>query len=396
MKADGANISAESGRNFTERYGGWILSACLHVMLFAGLLMARQARTALPADRLHRSIKVTLAAPGEEIALTAAAAAPAPTPAPAASAAPEIIVEQAAQLGALAPPKPAQAAPEEASSADSLASVLKSPVQFQNVEAVKAPEAAPATVVAGGQAADGSEPYNPRAGGSTETGMGSPDGLFAMGASSKRGFGSGGEGTEAGSAAVGGRIMVARADLVAKKTLFAPKSLFAGRTHSEGAIRSIDLSGVDGDKAKEVLARYGIRILAAPQGNGARELVTAKPAGTEQFVSRFSSGGMALFQFSSLAANRMSQLEVEALRKEGFEPDKTRVVKAVFCIVGSTDGGYDLGVMEIKTEPLVLPQSRKVEKIVPGAERVADGGENNSALAEKLLAGTSSAPPDGE
>lgn len=391
MRVDGANISAESGRNFTERYGGWILSACLHVMLFAGLLMSRQVRTALPVDRLGGTIKVTLAAPGEEIAITGAAPAAAPTPAPV-EAAPEIVVEQAAQLGQLPTPKPAEAAAEEAApAADSLAAVLKSPVTFKNVDVanVKTPEAAPVADLAA-QGGGGAEPYNPRAGGSTETGPGSPDGVFAMGSSSKRGLGSGGEGTEAGSAAVKDQIQLARADLMAKKTLMAPKSLFAGRAHSEGAIRSIDLSGVDGEKAKEVLARYGIKILAAPVGGGARELVTAKPAGTEQFATRFGSGAMALFQFSSIAANRMSQLEVEALRKEGYDPDNTRVVKATFCIVGSKEGDYDLGVMEIKTEPLVLPRSRKVEKIVPGAERVADSKDGpEPERLKQLVAGSS-------
>jgi hypothetical protein len=162
---------------------------------------------------------------------------------------------------------------------------------------------------------------------------------------------------------------VARADLLAKKTMEAPKSLFSGRGASEGAIREIDLGGTPGEKAKEVLDRYGIKMLVATADGAQGAGLQAKSAGEGQFVTKFGSGTVGVFRFSSIAAGRMGQLEDEAFRAGGEDPEKTRIVRVVFGIV-NTKNGYDLGVVDMRTEPLVAPLTRRYERAQPMAEPV--------------------------
>lgn len=383
MKPHTATPAAEPARNFTERYGGWILSGCCHIILFSVLLMARQPahrRVDVPIEpiRVTLSASVDAALPGAPAAPVAdGAAASARTGGPPAPE-PEVAIQQARPLAPLAPPQPTPVAEQDAalgpgSLAAALRPVMTLSMNRENALAPGTPtDNAPGSQVPGASD-DSNLPHNPKAGGSTEPGPAAPDGSYAQGAVRKRGDGVGGPGTEAGSAGVGARLQAARAGLTADKTLFAPKNLFAARGASEGAIRSITLGGAPDETTKEVLGRYGIKIVGAPFNAGASYL-SGQAVGQEQFVTRFAGGATAMFSFTSIGAGKMVQLEEDALRKAGYDPASTRIVMVTYGVV-NTPRGYDLGVVDMKTEPLMLPKTRTYEKADPVPEKTPAKGK---------------------
>lgn len=379
MKTPPAITTPEHGQNVTERYGGWILSACFHVVLFSTLLMTRPA-THSHSSRAIEPIRVTLtdeALPALTLAdagaaIAAGADGASETTTPPAGTVPDalptaaVTVLQAPQVARLTAPLPPAKPSERQVASNALVSALK-PV---NVEVLKAAQESDAgrnakRPAGSPDAGEGSRPGgDPKAGGSTEPGPASPEGTYAQGTRSKRGDGIGGEGTGAGrggSPEVGGRISVARADLLAHKTFDTPENLFGSRGASAAAVRELDIGGVPGEKTKDVLDRYGIKVMAANSLIGGAMPYQSKEPGQGQFVTRFSSGSIGIFRFTSVAAGRMMELETQYLRDHGLDPAKTRIVVVVFGVVLSRDG-YDLGVVSMRTEPLVVPQTHTVEK----------------------------------
>lgn len=361
---------------FAERRGGWILSLCLHVMLFSALVIYKPRPTVFPATPPPAPIRVMLA---EE---PAAALAPVTNPLalgavrmPALAAAVEVLsIGQAPVV----PPAPVAAGSslisqgisqgQAAGAGHSLAAGGGAPGKLGPPR-----KAAPAETARDVDALFPSSPNHSHpfqgddGGGGGETPGGPGEGL-----------GSGGGGGK-GSPAIAGRIQAAQAGVMAQKTLYSKPDVFAARGAAEGVLRDLDTGGVPQDKAKEVLDRYGIKILVTKvNGSGGdKALLNRDNAGGGRFVNKFSSGVFCAFSYGSAAVGRMAQLEEEALRAGGFDPTKSRVVSVMFGIV-STTAGYDLGVKKIDVIPLV--SSPKVS----AAEESAAGPPEVSRVDERI------------
>jgi len=121
----------------------------------------------------------------------------------------------------------------------------------------------------------------------------------------------------------------------------------------EGIIRSLDTSDVPPNIAEKVLERYGIKIMMKMMdGNsgGYNFLNQAKTNGGSYF-NRVGKGMYQVFSFGQPAVARMMQLEVEELKRRGYDPAKTRVTEVEFGVIQTT-GGYDLGVTKIEMLPV--------------------------------------------
>jgi hypothetical protein len=166
-----------------------------------------------------------------------------------------------------------------------------------------------------------------------------------------------------GSDEVAARLSLLRADQVAHKTLFSSRGL------REGAIRRIDTSDVPSDVADQVLARYGFRTLIAKvdgELNGGYLSGATTPQG--QFVNSVGKGVWRILRYGEAAVRHMMRLEDEALRAQGYDPERTRVVRVEFGI-GTTATGHDLVVKRIEVEP-VPPASGDTESQEPAVRRV--------------------------
>jgi len=123
----------------------------------------------------------------------------------------------------------------------------------------------------------------------------------------------------------------------------------------EGAIRELDLDGFPQPIVDDIMKRYNLKVVTRTIKGGRRGqsfLSSASRGKSEQYF-----GGMAVpdgvyevFQLSRESVALMSRLEEEALRKDGFEPVKSRVIRIVFGIVKQNDGSYVLGVKSLEAE----------------------------------------------
>lgn len=122
-----------------------------------------------------------------------------------------------------------------------------------------------------------------------------------------------------------------------------------------GTIRELELDGYNEAVVAEIMARYGLRITEKALAGGVSQsfLSSAATADGGQFAAdRDGAPGVyQVFLLSPKAVARMSQLEEEELRRRGFDPMKTRVLRVKFGIVGPPTGA-DLGVLVLEAEPL--------------------------------------------
>ncbi len=151
-----------------------------------------------------------------------------------------------------------------------------------------------------------------------------------------------------GSNAVGERLDLLNVDHVAGKTLFADRKV------RDGSIRKFDIAGVSAVAAQEVLDRYGIRTyLSGAKNNTAMGRRGDRGTGMSggRFINASGKGDYHIFSYSRVAGDKFSQLEIDALKRAGHDPDKVRILKIIFGIVSIGDG-YDLGIKSIKVIPI--------------------------------------------
>ncbi len=126
----------------------------------------------------------------------------------------------------------------------------------------------------------------------------------------------------------------------------------------EGAVRELDLGGYPQAVVDDIMERYKLKVVTrrmkAGQG-GQNFLSSASKGSSERFfggLRTLEEGIYEIFQLSRDSVALMSRLEEEALKKEGLEPLKARVVHITFGIVKTEDGKYELGVKSLEAEPV--------------------------------------------
>jgi hypothetical protein len=309
MDAGAIPILKDPERQWAERHGGWVLSICLHVILFA-LLFAHVTPRPLPTTPSER-FRVVLAEP---------------TPAPTPEIVPEVEITPAQPAAARATRAEAQerVGPEAQSQQPARPGQTSAAASVRLDSTAEREGARPGSE---GDAAGESRLLQP---------------LIDVAPADDR------DAYLKGSDLVAQRLRLAQTDLTAQKTLF------SSRGADSGAVRELDISDVAPPIAQQVMDRYGIQIMIGhvdrPIEPGYNYLSSAKtPEG--RFVSMSGSGIFRIFTFGQPAVARMAQLEDDALRRGGYTPASGRVVRIVFGIV-STTNGYDLGVKEFKAEPV--------------------------------------------
>lgn len=148
------------------------------------------------------------------------------------------------------------------------------------------------------------------------------------------------------SRAVAKRMEMARAKVVANDTLFSSQGL------DKGVLREIDISDVAPKVAEKVLDRYGIRIVIVQMNDAHPARITfLNSARTPQghFMRRRGRGLYQAFQYGFPAVSRMLQLEEQELIDREYDPRRSRVVRVVFGVVPTTEG-YDLGIKHFEAE----------------------------------------------
>lgn len=334
-----------------DRQAGWILSICLHVMLFSILVIindkASLVRVAAPPlqmrVRLLDSKPVipvdVAAAPVQAFAIPIAKPLEPPTAVLLTEEAPLVSSVPAQQTDPDPAPEPQ---PPEAG---------PTPGGLGRLEGAFAPaqaaDALPRGVPLDKGAATGPSIAAVRGGGGHGGQMGQSSAV------------AGGRGSKA----VAGRIGQAMVVLKAQSSLYGKKDLFSARGAAEGVTRELDISGVSQSEAQKVLDRYGIKILMTRVNSPGSDMVFLNKAKTNegQFVSGFGAGIYRVFRYPASAVGRMMQLEEDALHDNGFDPARSRVVRVIFGVV-STPQGYELGVKKIEAQPVMEPKPADKEE----------------------------------
>ena len=347
------DLPPDTRHDLVERRGGWILSACLHVMFFSALILARQAPLDFPP--VHPPIRVELTSPAEDAAAVSSASPATPrtadlTPAPA----PEPTVSTAP--APLAAPPPLAQAPGAAGGDEAAPLALK---DWSNGAMTLPPFAGGfgrPSIAAAMKTDDaalgegvGLAPADRDVG--DDLGRFTTEQLAALRRQGDQAARENAAQGRAGSMAVAGRLGLAHAGIKAQGTIFSQKDAFKARGAAEGVIRNIDTLGVSQAEAQKVLARYGIRILIDAGAGGGDAFRAGATTHEERIVKKIGQHGTLVFTFGAAALGRMVQIEEEALHAQGFDPTHSRVVSVTYGIV-STGAGYDLGVERIEAEPL--------------------------------------------
>lgn len=123
----------------------------------------------------------------------------------------------------------------------------------------------------------------------------------------------------------------------------------------EGAVRELKLEGHPPEVLEQIMNRYNLRVVLREFKSGSRGqnfLSSASKGPGEQYFGGLSvpPGVYEVFQLNQETVGLMSRLEEDAIRKQGLEPLKTRVIRVVFGIVNSEGGGYELGVLSLEAE----------------------------------------------
>lgn len=373
-----ASQAADSARSL-ERHGGWWLSFALHVLLFA-MLFVWKLPPLLERARQFEPIRVVLAdLPAQappSIAVTATAleqqpatadtikfspagevqghAGQAPRPEPrievvppeviatSAPATPENQADVAAWLNAPSD-KPAEIDPT-APPPPALAAATDSQAGPDNLRS-SAATAAPKKVLAD-EGADGGDPMANL----TPEQLALVNRLQQEGAALARQNNAHGA---RGSSEVAQQLRLAGVDVKAQQVLF------SSRGAKEGAVRELDISGIPPAETHRVLERYGIRIITTVvRGHAAEQggFLSSAQTRAGRFVNTDASGPVEMFQYGPAAITKMMQLETEALKAEGYDPDNARVIRVVFGVAPTT-GGYDMAVRRLEVEP--IPNSNR-------------------------------------
>ncbi len=123
----------------------------------------------------------------------------------------------------------------------------------------------------------------------------------------------------------------------------------------EGAVRELKLEGYPPEVLEQIMNRYNLRVVLREFKAGSRGqnfLSSASKGPGEQYFGGLSvpPGVYEVFQLNQETVGLMSRLEEDAIREQGLEPLKTRVIRVVFGIVNSAGGGYELGVLSLDAE----------------------------------------------
>ncbi|MEN6624867.1 MAG: hypothetical protein ABFD69_01420 [Candidatus Sumerlaeia bacterium] len=358
MNEMAATLQQHDRLSFTERSGGWVLAVCLHIILFAGLVIIKppvpSASTSPP-----ETIQITFAAEapepaadpvpqvaGQKNATEPAASTPAAVAAPAEAARPQY--EPATTLGSEA--GNADSGPESGEAkADAREAAADAEVeQFLSKNYMPAAEpAATAEPVAGSVPATTSDPNVPAAG----TGE-SAETARLVGTLRERSEEMNRQNEAArqqGSAEVAARIMQAHAVQTADKTLFAANPMHTG------VVRSIETSDVPNQVADEVLVRWGFRTqlmqLGANQHMRGGYLSNADTAAGNFVNATEQAGVYRVLMFSDNTVRRLIRLEDDEMRRRNHDPAKFHIKAVTFGIV-PTGSGYDLAVTKMEVEPI--------------------------------------------
>ena len=153
--------------------------------------------------------------------------------------------------------------------------------------------------------------------------------------------------SQSGSSEIDDLLRTARVDQKAMEWLSTTDGL------DKGVIRSIDVSDHPPELARSVLARYGIETTVARldgKGSSYGFLNRAKTsAGT--FYNRAGKGVYRVFSIPQALIPELVRMEVDALRRRGMDPARTRVLRVDYGIVNTTRG-YALGVKDLEVAPM--------------------------------------------
>lgn len=287
----------DPGNSFTERHAGWIFSICLHVVVFAWVAQ-------LPVEQFIAEMR-----PTRRLTIKLA-----PPPAPV-----EEVVEQPIEIPVA--PQPVQELAIDEPLPDA-APMLTEQTGTKAIAEANEQSEAPVLDPVAQQAAD----------------------RMAERAERMRQINRI-QGNQ-GSAAVETRLRLEQSEQVAEKTLFSGDGLH------EGAVRDLKLDGVPPEAVETVMQKYGFRILAGnineATGEGFLDRVSTDVG---EFRRVAPNGNFQIFSYGQAAEARMAQLEEAAIRERGHDPRYTRVVFTLFGVV-STKAGWDLGIRQIRIEPV--------------------------------------------
>lgn len=157
-------------------------------------------------------------------------------------------------------------------------------------------------------------------------------------------------------------VLAAPAPPVSLEELRAAKGPSGGdgtRKAPEGAIRELDLTGFPQKVVDDVMERHRLRVVQQEIRGGRRGqsfLSSASRGAGERYFGGMDvpEGVYDVFQLNRETVATMSLLEENALKEQGFQPLKARVVRIVFGIVQAADGSYDLGVKLLEAEKVSL------------------------------------------
>lgn len=127
------------------------------------------------------------------------------------------------------------------------------------------------------------------------------------------------------------------------------------RSGDLSTIRELNFEGYPDDAVALVMARYRMQVkMKVVQGGSNQSFLSSASSnrGDTFLADRNSPPGLyQVFELSRDAVNKMSSLEEQAIRSRGMDPERTHVKRIRFGVVQS-DGGYDLGVVELEAEPV--------------------------------------------
>lgn len=128
---------------------------------------------------------------------------------------------------------------------------------------------------------------------------------------------------------------------------------------AEGVIRSLDTMGVPQTLAEEVLGRYGIRIYVDVMDGKGSTMKFLNEARTSQgtYLNEVGRGMFQIFSIPQSAVGRMMRMEVREMERRGMDPARTRVLEVEYGII-RVPGGYDLGITQFKAVPDVIEKPR--------------------------------------
>ena len=118
---------------------------------------------------------------------------------------------------------------------------------------------------------------------------------------------------------------------------------------ASGAVRTLDFKGFPQAIVDEIMARYDIRIEQKFVGaNKNPSFLSYAETQGGVYLNSQGPGYFEVFVLSREAMSKMSQLEMEELRKRNLDPERTTVVRVVFGII-QTKEGHDLGIVDFET-----------------------------------------------